>query len=84
MENYWVEECDMLYKIYFKAMNIIFQRYSGQNKGDTNYMSREELYMLANDGKLAKNEKNSERELNLCFNLAKESTVDELNNEKVL
>lgn len=67
-------------------MNLIFQKYSGNfsGPGDSNYMSKVELYKLSEDTKLTKNEKNTERTLNLCFNLAKESVVDEIHNERIL
>lgn len=84
-ETYWCEECDVLYKLFQRPMQLLCDKFSGAKctRGEYNYMSREELLHLATKSGLI-NSLCTERNVFLAFNLAKQSQVDEVNNENTL
>lgn len=84
-EVYWKEECDVLYKLFLKPMQLLYEKFSGAKctRGEYNYMSRGELLQLASRAGLV-NSMCGERDVMIAFNLSKQSQVDELNNENTL
>lgn len=66
-------------------MQLLYEIFSGSkcNRGDYNYMAREELMELCTKANLL-NKLCGERDVMLAFNLGKQSMIDELSNENTL
>lgn len=83
--KYWNEQVDNLYKFHIKLLQEIYNNYSGQYKkpGEENFMSSAEFETIWEHSKL-QNERFANRDINVCFNLAMQTRVDEYNSDKHL
>lgn len=84
-EYYWNEPVDNLYKFHIKLMQEIYNNYSGSMKkpGEENFMSTSEFAKIWEDANL-QNDRFANRDVNVCFNLAMQTRVDELSSDKHL
>ena len=84
-ENYWNEPVDNLLKFHVKLLQEIYNGYSGKFKkpGEENFMAPAEFEKIFNDSGL-QNERFANRDINVCFNLAMQTRVDEYTADKHL
>lgn len=83
--KYWNEAVDNLYKFHMKLLQEVYNNYSGGLKkpGEENYMAASEFQKIWEDSNL-QNERFANRDINVCFNLAMQTRVDEINSDKHL
>jgi len=79
-KRYWNEPVDNLYKFHMKLFQEVYKNYSGTLKlpGEENYMGASEFEKIWTDSKL-QNDRFANRDMNVCFNLAMQTRVDEYN-----
>jgi hypothetical protein len=83
LERYWNEECDNLIKTNVALFKHLYETKGGAHKlpGEKIYMSIQEFVTLMNEANFI-NEVFTERDVVVSFNLAKQTEIDEINNDK--
>lgn len=82
-EKYWCEDCDDVLKKHKQILDTVYAKYSEKKvkPGEKKFMSLEELIDLCKHANLF-DENFVERDVNLAFNTAMMTQMDELNSEK--
>ena len=83
--RYWNEAWDNLYKFHLKLLQEIYDRHSGAFKkpGEESYMAPSEFESIWLRSNLL-NDRFANRDILVCFNLAMQTRVDEVNSDKHL
>lgn len=83
--RYWNEAVDNLYKSHMKLLQEIYDKHSGSFKkpGEENYMAPSEFEAIWLKSGLL-NDRFANRDINVCFNLAMQTRVDEINSDRHL
>eukprot|EP00347_Sterkiella_histriomuscorum_P017828 403347825 len=82
LKRLWNEECDMVYKYYYKVLQALFEKFSGKfsKPGMPKFMSLEEISTFATTLNIL-DDTFGPRELGIQFNLAQMTNITELETE---
>ena len=82
-EKYWCEDCDDVLKKHRQILDSVYDKYSQKKvrPGEKKFMCLEELIDMCKHSNLF-DENFVERDVNLAFNTAMMTQVDELTNER--